>query len=96
MKTTIDRDQQASFTFRDETPRAQGPTLPAEATRTGRPTLLLSVYPAPPQGPDSFHRWPVPLKQRRISSGENMTACLLDLLRDGGPGSYVQVEILIP
>lgn len=75
-----------------ETPCAQAPTLSDSTASVSHPTLLLSVYLAPPKGPDSFHRWPAPLKQLRISSDENTTAQLLDLLREGGPGSYVQVE----
>ncbi len=94
MKTTIERDQQHCCGNCGETPCVQASTIPDGTTHVGHPTLLLSVYPAPPKGPDSFHRWPVPLKQLRIGSGENMTAHLLDLLREGGPGSYVQVETL--
>jgi hypothetical protein len=94
MNTAIERDQQHCCGNCGETPCTKAPTLPNDTTNVNHPTLLLSVYPAPPKGPDSFHRWPTPLKQLRIGSDENITAHLLGLLHEGGPGSYVQVEIL--
>lgn len=72
------------------------PTSSAEATTAGRRTLLLSLYPAPPRGEASFHRWPVPLKRLHIRSDEDLTAYVLELLREGGQGSYLHVEALIP
>lgn len=94
IKTTIDCNQQHCCENCGETPHPQTTTVPNGAASVDQPELLISVYPAPPRGADSFHRWPVPLKQLRVDSDENIPAYLLDLLREGGPGSYVQVEIL--
>lgn len=94
MKAAIERYQQEYFEGRSDTLRVQAPTSPHDDTGAAWPTLLLSVYPVPPKGSDSFHRWPTPLKQLRINSHEHTTAQLLELLREGGPGSYVHVEAL--
>lgn len=96
MKVAIERYQHEYFEGPGERPRAQTSTAPDGHADADAPTLLLSVYPAPPTKVDSFHQWPTPLKQLRVSGNEHTTAHVLELLREGGPGSYVQIETLKP
>lgn len=53
--------------------------------------LLVSLYAAPPSSANALYRWPTPITRLQIGPGEDLTACLLQLLQQGGVGCHVRV-----